>query len=88
LAAQTEGRIVSVDTPSGVLAAAAAGMRAIGYSADSNEHALTAAGAQLTAAFRGADRTPGGLERGIVHDPGLVSYAGDVRARLAAVGGR
>jgi HAD superfamily hydrolase (TIGR01509 family) len=38
--------VVVEDTPSGVLAAVAAGMRVFGYSADSDEHALTAAGAQ------------------------------------------
>lgn len=38
--------VVVEDTPSGVLAAVAAGMRAIGYSADSDEHALAAAGAE------------------------------------------
>jgi beta-phosphoglucomutase-like phosphatase (HAD superfamily) len=35
------------DTPSGVMAAVAAGMRAIGYTADSDEHALRNAGAEI-----------------------------------------
>jgi beta-phosphoglucomutase-like phosphatase (HAD superfamily) len=35
------------DTPSGVVAAVAAGMRAIGYAADSDEQALSNAGAEL-----------------------------------------
>ena len=35
------------DTPSGVMAAVAAGMRAIGYAADSDEHALRGAGAEI-----------------------------------------
>jgi HAD superfamily hydrolase (TIGR01509 family) len=35
------------DTPSGVTAAVAAGMRAIGYAADSDEHALRNAGAEI-----------------------------------------
>jgi beta-phosphoglucomutase-like phosphatase (HAD superfamily) len=37
------------DTPSGVAAAVSAGMRAIGFAADSDETALRAAGAQATA---------------------------------------
>jgi HAD superfamily hydrolase (TIGR01509 family) len=42
------GRCVVVeDTPSGVTAAVAAGMRAIGYAADSDERALRGAGAEL-----------------------------------------
>jgi HAD superfamily hydrolase (TIGR01509 family) len=44
------------DTPSGVVAAVAAGMRAIGYSADSDEHGLTAAGAEP---MRALDELPG-----------------------------
>jgi HAD superfamily hydrolase (TIGR01509 family) len=36
------------DSPSGVTAAVAAGMRAIGYAADSDEHALRNAGADIT----------------------------------------
>jgi HAD superfamily hydrolase (TIGR01509 family) len=43
------------DTPSGVTAAIAAGMRAIGYAADSDEHALRNAGAKI---IRSLDRLP------------------------------
>lgn len=51
------GRCVVVeDTPSGVLAAIAAGMRAIGYTADSDEHALRAVGAEP---LRALDELPG-----------------------------
>jgi HAD superfamily hydrolase (TIGR01509 family) len=39
--------VVVEDTPSGVVAAVAAGMRAIGYAADSDETALGKAGAEL-----------------------------------------
>lgn len=39
--------VVVEDTPSGVLAAVSAGMRAIGYAADSDRKALREAGAQL-----------------------------------------
>lgn len=39
--------VVVEDTPSGVLAAVAAGIRAIGYAADSDRKALREAGAQL-----------------------------------------
>ncbi|MGA9875519.1 MAG: HAD family phosphatase [Solirubrobacteraceae bacterium] len=39
--------VVIEDTPSGVMAAVAAGMRAIGYAADSDEHALRNAGAEI-----------------------------------------
>jgi HAD superfamily hydrolase (TIGR01509 family) len=39
------------DTPSGVTAAVAAGMRALGYSADSDETALREAGAELVASL-------------------------------------
>jgi HAD superfamily hydrolase (TIGR01509 family) len=35
------------DSPSGIMAAVAAGMRAIGYAADSDEHALRDAGAEI-----------------------------------------
>jgi HAD superfamily hydrolase (TIGR01509 family) len=38
--------VVVEDTPSGVMAAVAAGMRAVGYAADSDERALRNAGAQ------------------------------------------
>jgi HAD superfamily hydrolase (TIGR01509 family) len=44
------------DTPSGVMAAAAAGMRAIGYAADSDEYALRSAGAEI---IRSLDEIPG-----------------------------
>jgi HAD superfamily hydrolase (TIGR01509 family) len=44
------------DTPTGVTAAVAAGMRAFGYSADSDEAALRDAGAALVASL---DRLPG-----------------------------
>ncbi len=43
------------DTPSGVTAAVAAGMRAIGYAADSDEHALRNAGAEI---IRSLDKLP------------------------------
>jgi beta-phosphoglucomutase-like phosphatase (HAD superfamily) len=43
------------DTPSGVMAAVAAGMRAIGYAADSDEHALRNAGAEI---IRSLDKLP------------------------------
>jgi HAD superfamily hydrolase (TIGR01509 family) len=39
--------VVVEDTPSGVLAAVSAGMRAIGYTADSEERAFSEAGAEL-----------------------------------------
>jgi HAD superfamily hydrolase (TIGR01509 family) len=44
------------DTPSGIMAAVAAGMRAIGYAADSDEHALRNAGAEI---IRSLDGLPG-----------------------------
>ena len=47
--------VVIEDTPSGITAAVAAGMRAIGYAADSNEHALRNAGAEIV---RSLDRLP------------------------------
>jgi len=43
------------DTPSGITAAVAAGMRAIGYAADSDEHALRDAGAEIILSL---DRLP------------------------------
>jgi HAD superfamily hydrolase (TIGR01509 family) len=46
------------DTPSGVTAAVAAGMRAIGYAADSDEHALRNAGAEI---IRSLDQLPESL---------------------------
>jgi beta-phosphoglucomutase-like phosphatase (HAD superfamily) len=39
--------VVIEDTPSGVMAAVAAEMRAVGYAADSDEHALRNAGAEI-----------------------------------------
>jgi HAD superfamily hydrolase (TIGR01509 family) len=39
--------VVIEDTPSGIVAAVAAGMRAIGYAADSDERALRSAGAEI-----------------------------------------
>lgn len=39
--------VVVEDTPSGVTAAVSAGMRVLGYAADSNEHALRDAGAEV-----------------------------------------
>ncbi len=39
--------VVVEDTPSGVTAAVAAGMRVLGYAADSDEHALRGAGAEI-----------------------------------------
>jgi HAD superfamily hydrolase (TIGR01509 family) len=41
------------DTPSGVMAAVAAGMRAIGYAADSDEHALRDAGGEIVRSLDG-----------------------------------
>jgi beta-phosphoglucomutase-like phosphatase (HAD superfamily) len=43
------------DTPSGVMGAVAAGMRAIGYAADSDERALRNAGAEI---IRALDKLP------------------------------
>jgi beta-phosphoglucomutase-like phosphatase (HAD superfamily) len=40
--------VVVEDTPSGVTAAVSAGMRALGYAADSDEAALRLAGAAIT----------------------------------------
>jgi HAD superfamily hydrolase (TIGR01509 family) len=45
------------DSPSGITAAVAAGMRAIGYAADSDEHALRNAGA--TEIIRSLEKLPG-----------------------------
>jgi beta-phosphoglucomutase-like phosphatase (HAD superfamily) len=44
--------IVVEDTPSGVTAAVSAGMRAIGYVADSDETALRTAGAEVLRSMR------------------------------------
>jgi HAD superfamily hydrolase (TIGR01509 family) len=49
---EPSGCAVVEDTPSGVLAAVSAGMRAIGYTADSDEQALSKAGAELLPSFR------------------------------------
>ncbi|MGD0455917.1 MAG: HAD-IA family hydrolase [Solirubrobacteraceae bacterium] len=48
--------VVVEDTPSGVTAAVAAGMRALGYSADSDEAALRGAGAEVVSSL---DEVPG-----------------------------
>jgi len=53
--------VVIEDTPSGIVAAVAAGMRAIGYAADSDEHALRSAGAEI---IRSLDEIPGRLIAG------------------------
>jgi beta-phosphoglucomutase-like phosphatase (HAD superfamily) len=47
------------DTPSGVQAAVAAGMRAIGYTADSDELALREAGAEPLGSLDGLPRLLG-----------------------------
>jgi HAD superfamily hydrolase (TIGR01509 family) len=47
MGAEPAACVVVEDTPSGVTAAVAAGMRAIGYAADSDEAALRAAGAEI-----------------------------------------
>jgi len=52
---QSSACTVIEDTPSGVTAAVAAGMRAIGYAADSDEHALRNAGAEI---IRSLDKLP------------------------------
>jgi HAD superfamily hydrolase (TIGR01509 family) len=62
-AAQTMGAqptecVVVEDTPSGVTAAVSAGMRAIGYAADSDEAALRLAGAEI---IHSLDELPGAL---------------------------
>lgn len=51
--------IVVEDTPSGVTAAVSAGMRAIGYVADSDETALRAAGAEVRRSMRELPRLLG-----------------------------
>jgi len=52
---QSSACTVIEDTPSGVTAAVAAGMRAIGYAADSDERALRNAGAEI---IRSLDKLP------------------------------
>jgi beta-phosphoglucomutase-like phosphatase (HAD superfamily) len=47
MGAEPAACVVVEDTPSGVTAALGAGMRAIGYAADSDERALTGAGAEI-----------------------------------------
>ncbi len=47
MGAEPAACVVVEDTPSGVTAAVAAGMRALGYAADSDEAALRAAGAEI-----------------------------------------
>jgi HAD superfamily hydrolase (TIGR01509 family) len=47
MGARPENCVVIEDTPSGVTAAVSAGMRAIGYAADSDETALRRAGAEI-----------------------------------------
>jgi HAD superfamily hydrolase (TIGR01509 family) len=47
MGARPSGCVVVEDTPSGVTAAAAAGMRALGYALDSDEAALREAGAEV-----------------------------------------
>jgi len=47
MGASPSGCVVVEDTPSGVTAALAAGMRVLGYAADSDEGALRAAGAEI-----------------------------------------
>jgi len=56
--------VVVEDTPSGVTAAVAAGMRALGYGADSDEAALQRAGAEIVGSL---DQLPGLLGLGGRH---------------------
>jgi HAD superfamily hydrolase (TIGR01509 family) len=51
--------VVIEDTPSGVTAAVAAGMRAVGYAADSDEHALRNAGAEIIRSLDGLPKLLG-----------------------------
>jgi beta-phosphoglucomutase-like phosphatase (HAD superfamily) len=51
--------VVIEDTPSGVTAAVAAGMRAIGYAADSDERALRNAGAEIIRSLDGLPKLLG-----------------------------
>jgi HAD superfamily hydrolase (TIGR01509 family) len=59
MGAEPSGCMVVEDTASGVAAAASAGMRALGYAADSDEHALRDAGA--TEILRSLDELPRAL---------------------------
>jgi HAD superfamily hydrolase (TIGR01509 family) len=63
MGAEAAGCVVVEDTPSGVRAAVSAGMRALGYAADSDERALRAAGAEV---FHALEQLPGliGLDAG------------------------
>ena len=56
MGAEAAGCVVVEDTPSGVRAAVSAGMRALGYAADSDERALRAAGAEV---FHALEQLPG-----------------------------
>ncbi|MGO9322388.1 MAG: HAD family hydrolase [Solirubrobacteraceae bacterium] len=56
MGAEPTRSVVVEDTPSGVTAAVAAGMRALGYSADSDEPALRRAGAEIVSSL---DQVPG-----------------------------
>jgi beta-phosphoglucomutase-like phosphatase (HAD superfamily) len=51
--------VVIEDTPSGVTAAAAAGMRAVGFAADSDERALRHAGAEIIRSLDGLPKLLG-----------------------------
>jgi beta-phosphoglucomutase-like phosphatase (HAD superfamily) len=51
--------VVIEDTPSGVMAAVAAGMRAVGYAADSDERALRNAGADVIRSLNGLPKLLG-----------------------------
>ncbi len=51
MGAEPASCVVVEDSPSGVIAAVAAGMRVLGYTADSDETALRAAGAELVASL-------------------------------------
>jgi HAD superfamily hydrolase (TIGR01509 family) len=52
--------VVIEDTPSGVMAAVAAGMRAVGYAADSDERALRDAGAEIIRSLNNLSKLLGG----------------------------
>jgi HAD superfamily hydrolase (TIGR01509 family) len=61
MGAKPAGCVVVEDTPSGVTAAVAAGMRALGYAADADAQALSRAGAEV---FVSLDQLPGLLGLG------------------------